>query len=1171
MGNSPSVEASGRGSKAAHKLSKPRTGNVATAGLLCPKALPDSTQHFTSNPRRFSQLSGSTSAPSPKLPEKDAETMASIMGGSSDGEPGDRSSRRISRPDPSQEPRRHQQRSNSVGVIASPQVRCRPIRANSVNIGPEESYAAHFNLQSLSKNGSRISFTYDIASYEARQLLNLAEEPFRESSPRIPDNHSQVSETAWKSNPGSHRPSVSSTAPSLPRAHSDVSLYTPMRRKSLMTPGVATRTAPTCPAPSIPPKSRARYSLPSTPSRRDSLESTGPGIVSLAPSVAGPDLIPRALTPSEAEYKQTGAFKLGTLRITNGSPVTSPTADSSDDEDDKQGPKQPSKQGGHYHGELKVVSGNVEEASFTTIGTVGGEERLVHPSPIKASSLPMLESRGSILTTATKEPMAKLEAPGQFSPDLVHSPLPISGADLESSELQVTSKHTAAEDQLFEDEPEEYYAEILDIRVDPSAKSTPPRPRLLSNDQESKDISRSDSGIVASPTSVCSKKPLSKADSGYSSNVSIRSLSSKVRGQEKDAPQVSSSGTPSEIPHGVSIPVVTQTVTRSIPNVTISKPEETVETPLLEKVCATLVPTNQRASQELPAASRRKLRLLGSKSSLKKSVVPVNGNIEPSEVSPLPSTSSSAGSTSSLSSGVTPRKLGKLQRLLSGTRVPLSAHFIHRTEKPDIPPTPKDTQAKLHGQSRLLPVSLKRFTLKPEPSKETLGTIMSVGSAELLSELETPATQGVRDNRQSSSRREVKTRKRRSTMHAHSISSTISRAASALSRKPTTKRAVPRQVDPEHYTADYSFTSEMRENDEAQATSRTTMGQSIVGETWDVAYLGTAIEGRNYVDPVSKRSRSASITVQIERNLRPSSATFQPSEKISQGEPRSPTSLGVPRFASHITGSRTPPPVSMRTRNMGSLQALPPTRPRSTPPGTVRARSGPSLSRRGSRENNHSNAPIMDPATQNRGIIAWRPSRENANNYSVAQADAYSNVQSQEPSLDPRRFTSFRNQFRASNWEAKADYDPSLSRQSSFDRNRHNYPASRPSHRGQRSLSIAAPGSFQRQQQQSNPPILKSRSSHDGFGCLQPENYVRDNGPYPTMVRANGQKLATDPWSGQPVIQRSQQLDLSGQYPSHATYRRFRHRSFDRNMPEAPYRVLHSYNSPAYRNVPVWG
>ncbi len=174
--------------------------------------------------------------------------------------------------------------------------------------------------------GSRTSWNYDLTSYEAQRLLNLVEESHIERLTGMSETKmTVVTEATWKSsNP------VKPIVTTISRANSDMSLYTPVRRRSVIqTPGIATRSN------SARPSSRARnyrHSVPPTPSlsRQHSFESHRSGVSSMPPlplslGIGFLDSAPRAVTPREDEYQSIGAFKLGTLRITNGtaSPVTS--------------------------------------------------------------------------------------------------------------------------------------------------------------------------------------------------------------------------------------------------------------------------------------------------------------------------------------------------------------------------------------------------------------------------------------------------------------------------------------------------------------------------------------------------------------------------------------------------------------------------------------------------------------------------------------------------------------------------------------------------------------------------------------------------------------------------------------------------------------------------------
>ncbi|KXJ94021.1 hypothetical protein Micbo1qcDRAFT_40672 [Microdochium bolleyi] len=158
---------------------------------------------------------------------------------------------------------------------------------------------------------------------DAHVLDLVAEQPL-EDNPYLRTATSQCFEP-WKPPVDIPRRPSSTGLPLLPRPDSatDMSLFTPTRRRSLRTPGVATRG---------PPSTTGRTSKP--PSRRNSLARTQP-LPILEVSAAAEDddydgyltmpmSIPRASTPNELDFAQVGAYKFGTLRITNGSPAGTP-------------------------------------------------------------------------------------------------------------------------------------------------------------------------------------------------------------------------------------------------------------------------------------------------------------------------------------------------------------------------------------------------------------------------------------------------------------------------------------------------------------------------------------------------------------------------------------------------------------------------------------------------------------------------------------------------------------------------------------------------------------------------------------------------------------------------------------------------------------------------------
>lgn len=180
--------------------------------------------------------------------------------------------------------------------------------------------------------GNRQSINYNLMSYESRRLLNLSEQLTScQEDPIVSEDKFQVSQNTWKSS-HPHQPA----SVQIPRVNSDVSLYAPVRRRSMIqTPGLATRMPMEYSASR---RSSVRYSLPPTPaggcSRLNSMESHAIATSTLADFVSQPEYlsmpvaepVERALTPSDMDYRPLGSMKFGSLRITNGaaSPLPSP-------------------------------------------------------------------------------------------------------------------------------------------------------------------------------------------------------------------------------------------------------------------------------------------------------------------------------------------------------------------------------------------------------------------------------------------------------------------------------------------------------------------------------------------------------------------------------------------------------------------------------------------------------------------------------------------------------------------------------------------------------------------------------------------------------------------------------------------------------------------------------
>ncbi|KAK8016528.1 hypothetical protein PG993_014717 [Apiospora rasikravindrae] len=1057
MGNVPSSESPEGGRMAPHKLSKPRTTNVTTAGLSNTSRPADLSKRRSLSNRTWSHPYGaslSTSSPVPMPPMPPLPDAGDF----DQTEPATRpegASRTLSvkslfRSRSSKGVTKRPGRTNSVGPlmpspspspVPSPALRTRPTRANSMVVDGSGHYAqtAGWPLTGPS------SFNYDPTSYEAKRLSYLMETPI------YIEDLSMMSDTQTTgSRRNSHseaNPAYSSTA-AVPRASSDISMYTPMRRRSLLTPGVATRASPT---PPVPHKSRNRYSMPSTPSRRDSFDGLEIGMFSMRPSSATqPESIPRAATPSDDEYAQTGAFKLGTLRITNGSPVTSP-------------------------------SSHVEAESNQASRTKQGQDYFQQPRIPELGAESSKPEAGLGQTTHL--------TPG-YLPQICVSPIRLDEVKMEDiQELQTTSKTTAVEDDLFEvEQPDSPKAEVLDVRVDPSAKSHP-RPKLAGGGKHSQGIGRSDSGVVASPTSDYSQQSLSKADSGYSSNVSLRSFSKPHAAKKTEISSKSAVDTPPDTPHKENA-ILQMPMSASPDLVDSSSSREGTPSPVPEKEQHKDTTGRHNMWSRGRTAFSKRVKNSAPSAINAQSQLSTPQVSEPSPLSPT----TSIMSKSSLSS-IT-RRNGKLHRFLSSGRKSHEAQAPSPPEEIDVPAVSQAVEASFADHVGPLPLPRKRWDLRAEPSKETLGTIMSVGSAEFdhspHREAVVPSTRKPRNDGQCT-------------------------ATSAALQSATEPPQVP-AVGGRLRTATTS------------AVARSGLRKSHV------------------------RQRSSTVDAQIEKDL---SMRYSVSNNIS---PNVAANEVPPMSQADIVNKRirSPPPVSMRTRNNGDF-IKPLTRAQSTPAAAMRQ----PLSRNSSREGIQSYPSVVSQELNRESIHGYPP-----------VAEGYRGCAPVSPTMPHlnRRLSVVVNtdsgSFRRPNWDVQPEHHSGThSGATSVDQSRQN---SLTSQTNPQMHVIARP----------KLAPLHHRYSYDGYSLQHfhanedavlpetEETLIRDNGPYPSMLHKDGQEYVTDPWSGRPM---PQVLGNQGRYPPYVSRGHFRNRSMGADQHQAPYRVLHSYNSPAYKNAPIWG
>ncbi|KAI0440031.1 hypothetical protein F4803DRAFT_553493 [Xylaria telfairii] len=1110
MGNTPSVEAPRKSSRAAQKLSKPRTGNPATAGLLKPSSVADIIRRPPSTAgRRPSLPYTSTPVPSPRHPESEytaadddlvaSQTDPALVEGYSPHPLFQSGLQTALHPG-----------SQSIGIVASSSRGRRMSRAGSAYTVVDEPYEqAHLNLAtSLPRNVSQSSMNYDLSFYEANQLLNPAEEPPFGDQSVLCDGPLQVALSRRQSYTPSYHPAHSDATALLPRTDSDTSLYTPMRRRSLMTPGVATRPAPI--DLDVPPMIQTGHNSPQM-LLCDSLKSTGVGFLPLLYPTFDPSLMPRAHTPCEADYKQTGAFKHGTLRITNGSPARTPARETADGGPSANSSPTRMRRGGYFDAGSQVQQEQNVDSNDT--------QNSIPPCINAASSSTSVNN-----PTSTAE---EQEAAISFLPELTLtiSPFSFGKVEQESPELQTTSKHTAIEDELFEEGSPEYSTEVLNVRLDHDAKPQYSSPSTSSEGGKQKEINRSDSGIVASPTSSAPHKSLSKADSGYSSSVSIRSLSSKRNGQQEASHQVPISKYAKLLDN---TPVRTRSVAAGASEPQSQTPPPDSPPPAVPEKDHIVARKLDTSPSNLQALSKK----TGSPPNRVAAIEVVKSAHHPTL---RPNSSSKPPSTVAMSNA---RKPGKLERLLSGARAPLAIHVTHVEDRDaNVAPVPHIAQEKL--------------ILKDNSE------IAATGKASITDHND-PTIRRPQDNSSGVRTGREMARSFKSSLRLHSLGSTITRAASSVMKNPILKKPTLARTKPSDSDVTYPGSG-----------SATAVGHSEETSQWhprvqgsiDAIPLATTGRAGSYGGLTVANGRSNSLSVSMGDHNSRIHEDARRRSLASQSEHYANAFL-QPSYPGQYFPSMTPPPISLQTRNIGPLRVPTPIRPRSTPPAKPET---PMLSHKPSREAIHSYPPYHYPMSSNHTGLSRQPSQENMYMYSAAQIQAFLNQQSQMPSTTTTRPSSALPSgegYWASGGILNQKHNMAPSWEPSFDHSRRHSLASQTSQR-----SAPSNGQPRFHYPPYDTPTLRHRSSYDGYSFQTRPSYGQDNGPYPSPAHGNGQMYANGALNNQFMLHQSRQYQPQTGHLSHG---HLRHRSLDQYGSPVPYRVLHSYNSPAYRGVPIW-
>lgn len=937
------------------------------------------------------------------------------------------------------------------------------------------------------------------------------------------------------------------------RSNSELSLHPPMRRRSLIqTPGVATRPSPG-PTAARSTRSSLRHSHPPTPSmsRQPSthFEESDSDLLSFAPLTipkASNCEVPGVATPKDIDYSITGAFKFGTLRITNGSPVLTPNP-----------VRYLSNEAEEAKSDGRAKDYFAQEPPRESIGT--SREELARPlesghieSALETLDANEIERQKSKLDAVGEETVSSLSI---LVPDLNLEGQPTSGVqpsldetvqDNPPSPLMIQSKHAAVDDHLFEDETEVSVPEVLDIRVDLSARSS--TRQAVDATEIPEGVNRSDSGFVSNSKSESSQShsSLAKADSGYSSNVSLRSLrrskNSATREEETGRSSTDSDQRSQSMQRNGSLrvlkiqspsPVVVGACTVDTPQSPKAPTPPPKDDFLLKQMSRTPSgAVDARANPTTPGRMRRKP-LNQPPAAIDTSQTLETQELKSPKALPLsPASANSEGSASSLSIANNSQKPGRLQRFLSLRSSSSSKHTytVHETHSVDskIPSIPKEVEAKLREHTGLYPMTNKRLALKSQMSKETLKTILSVGSLEYANDDDLPPTPAFFDREdgqesnavESGEVNETSLKQTLAAMQSNFKTTTASMISSkkALARKPVPIRE-PKKVVEDHIGAGTSRADVLELSRHLSVSTSSSSSSSIMSPATNPRRSLSMTTGHDHYSQM----RTYSL------NSRP---TAVPNEKSSSGN--KPEGQLLPK-------DRTSPPVSIVTRT--SFRVPPPRSP-SRPQGSVvpRKEGVDKVARSVSHSAAHTSGRRLDhrgsfsggqPDRSNFASQSHASYRDSPSRHSSFSSQTHSSVHSQHSSVSSVR-SDFVRESRGFQTYGQHAGGATLKHQVSLEGVGRN-----------QLYGVYVPHSTQQ------GPAVISQSQVDNFhGHWNPQNGRPMSGQLP--------------WGAPPYVPRGnhrRNLSAGSQLNSHA-YAGGAH---------PPYRILHSYNSPAYRNAPIWG
>ncbi|SCN66790.1 related to SNF5-component of SWI/SNF transcription activator complex [Fusarium fujikuroi] len=1067
MGNEQSAE-SPRGHR---KLSKPpHCSQASAAGLpYTATAVTPHREHFSN-----SYLVGSL----PPAPNK-ASTTRRVAPGLGIAVPAGDASSPIQSPTCRDPMRDLESRTRSIQSEQPPILPACVNSSRTSSIAQDSSYRTLTRADSMPVAVRRGSASYDTRAVEAKKHLNAKEK--LPSEPVISKSNKHSDEASQDVTDDNNN-ATQSAGSSISRTNSDVSLYMPMRRRSVVqTPGIATRAHHSNPPVSA--KSSFRKSLPATPSqsRHNSIES------GMGRRMSMPTKIPsqakssdRAVTPVEADYKQLGGMKFGSLRITNGAPGTSPM------------PEDDVKQQGASESALAIPrSEYFHEQAKNPLRLMNQGSTMTDANELTTGEKSLTSRVASCVTECLSDAEKSRTGDGGMSGNGNAVSFPV--------------------------------AEVLEVREDPNAKPYPKKMQLGLENKMLKGLSRSDSGFIPSPSSEKTHRSASRVDSGYSSNVSLRSLPS-LRSGVTDKNTMASEKLDVDMSGMCSPSDSNSTRTSSlVPSQTHNRLPIHLEVPLssTDDDTSSTCPTSPSSPASRPFSpfsrgSRMRLSLKSNKSfeprvsnTATAPIVLSKGDFREQLPSPAADVS---------------RDGSKIYRFLNGSRKKRSL------KKGEVTTIEQDVTTDPLGLKTGSIPKPNRPLLRKEPSKDTLHTILSVGSQDAIGSTRrgedvargAKKTVGKKMSRRQSWRQSIAQLFGTRSADASPALSSIPEPAPTPKRPSTAMELTSRPFNAAPSPRGVSSWSSRPAPRKAASSSG-----SLALETRKMANKSSIQESRDKPELAHLRTNVST-----------------PSLSAKRRSSLSPSALEVDQ----TLRTKTSPPVSMQNRGSKPPKAKSQAQNRAmTPSFPINSR--PSASRRLSLPQDYGR---MTPHIRQ---ISHSRSESRSSSRGMVMSPTAGLSSQQVNAVQHSRVLSYSSN--GTQQSGPAAQQVKHHRRVSAPAQPHqiaNMPRSRSS---TTLIQIQQQQMLQQHQQRRPRTSVQSWAPMDMHSLNQQlqQNYMMQNQALvygaPNMVQQYPNIYVTSPVPNHPVHGR--QGSQGGMY-----------------VQDPPFRVLHSYNSPAYRNVPIW-